>query len=99
MENILLFIQKLFESLETRVYGLFAAALAFVEVGDAELADALAIHFAQNHDGQEKKNILPHERIKLKMHILNKNQLVVLFVIQRGNESMRNGNCENAGYR
>lgn len=99
MEKILLIIQKLFESLETRVYGLFAAALAFVEVGAAELADALAILFAQNLVGQEKKNILPHERIKLKMHILNKNQLVVLFVIQRGNESMRNGNGENAVYR
>ena len=99
VEKILLIIQKLFESLETRVYGLFAAALAFVEVGAAELADALAILFAQNLVWQEKKNILPHERIKLKMHILNKNQLVVLFVIQRGNESMRNGNSENAVYR
>ena len=99
MEKILLIIQKLFESLETRVYGLFAAALAFIEVGAAELADAFAILFAQNLAGQGEENILPHKRIKLKMHILNKNQLVVLFVIQRGNESMRNGNGENAVYR
>jgi len=48
--------------------------LAFIEVGAAELADAFAILFAQNLAGQGEENILPHKRIKLKMHILNKNQ-------------------------
>ena len=47
MEKILLIIQKLFESLETRVYGLFAAALAFIEVGEnflkAETLDKLLV--------------------------------------------------------
>ena len=99
MEKILLIIQKLFESLETRVYGLFAAALAFIEVGAAELADAFAILFAQNLAGQGEENILPYKRIKLKMHILNKNQLVVLLIVERGHESVRNGNIENAVYR
>ena len=99
VEKILLFFQKLFESLETRVYGLFAAALAFIEVGAAELADAFAILFAQNLAGQGEENILTHKRIKLKMHILNKNQLVVLLIVERGHESMRNGNVENAVYR
>lgn len=96
VEKILLIIQKLFESLETRVYGLFAAALAFIEVGAAELADAFAILFAQNLAGQGEENILPHKRIKLKMHILNKNQLVVLSSLS-GSREYAKRECRKRG--
>lgn len=73
--------------------------MAFIEISAAELADAFAILFAQNLAGQSEENILTHERIKLEMHILDKNQLVVFLIVERGHERVRNGNVENAVYR